>query len=291
MKKLLKKIFGDLNITWSKLIIFAIIMGVYTGLMALLVPDNSSFHDIAVTPEWWVLPAIIIIVNSKKPLEAALKTFIFFLISQPIVYLVQVPFNQMGWGLFGYYRYWFMITLLTFPGAFVGWFIKKDKWYSGLILSVMVVLLVFLGCGFARQLLEHFPNHLLTTVYCFGIIPVFIIALFKDKWARIIPAVVGIATLIILLIGVGTAKPFETYNNTVFSENNIVLVGDPQITFFSATADGHADLIKTEDDQYTIKLEGVAGGKYDFTITDDEKEYNFEYYFDQEQNTVILNLK
>ena len=94
-----------------------------------------------------------------------------------------------------------------------------------------------------------------------------------------------------ILIGTGGTKPFEAYNNVVLSENNIVFVGEPEITTFSATANGHASLIKTDDEQYTIKLEGVASGQYYFTITDDEKEYNFEYYFDKEQNTVILNLK
>ncbi|MBR3256585.1 hypothetical protein IKG10_02890 [Candidatus Saccharibacteria bacterium] len=76
MKNFLHKIFGGLNITWPKLIIFAVIMGIYTALMAMLVPDGNSFHDIAVTPEWWVLPAILIIVNSKKPLDADLNTVI-----------------------------------------------------------------------------------------------------------------------------------------------------------------------------------------------------------------------
>lgn len=37
--------------------------------------------------------------NSKDPLDSALKTFVFFLISQPLVYLVQVSFSEMGWGL------------------------------------------------------------------------------------------------------------------------------------------------------------------------------------------------
>lgn len=96
MKKFLQKLFGGINLTWPKLIAFAVIMGIYTALMAMLVPDGNSFHDIVVTMEWWVLPAILIIVNCKKPLEAALKTFVFFLISQPLVYLIQVPFNGMG---------------------------------------------------------------------------------------------------------------------------------------------------------------------------------------------------
>lgn len=78
MKKLLHKIFGDLKITWPVVIIMAVCLGVYTALMAAFVPDGNSFHDIAVTPEWWVLPAVLIIVNCKKPLDSALKVFVFF---------------------------------------------------------------------------------------------------------------------------------------------------------------------------------------------------------------------
>ena len=150
MKKILKKLFGGLNITWPKLIIFSIIMGIYTALMAMCVPDGNSFHDIAVTPEWWVLPAIIIIVNSKKPLEAALKTFVFFLISQPIVYLIQVPFSQLGWGLFNYYPFWFNITIATFPGAFIGWFIKKRQ----MVLRPHLICYDSLSSLYRRQLLQ-----------------------------------------------------------------------------------------------------------------------------------------
>ena len=124
---MLKKIFGELKMSWVTVLILAVISGVYTALMAMLVPDNCSFHDIAVTMEVWILLAIIIITNCEKPLEAAAKTFVFFLISQPLVYLIQVPFSPMGWGIFGYYRYWFIVTLLTFPGAFIGWFIVDAK--------------------------------------------------------------------------------------------------------------------------------------------------------------------
>ncbi len=113
---MLKKAFGQIDMKWWKVIVFAVAMGVYVGAIAIWVPSKSWYHDIAVTEERWILPAILIIANCKKPLESALKTFVFFLISQPIIYLVQVPFAEMGWDLFKYYRYWFMITLFTFPG-------------------------------------------------------------------------------------------------------------------------------------------------------------------------------
>lgn len=292
MNKILHKIFGGINVTWPRLISFAVIMGVYTALMAMLVPDGNSFHDIAVTPEWWVLPAILIIVNCKTPVDAALKVFVFFLISQPLVYLIQVPFNSMGWALFGYYRYWFMITLLTLPGGFVGWFVKKDKWYSGLILSVMAVLLVTTGVNYAWGLADNFPNHLLSIIYCFGIIPVFIFGIFKDKWPRIITAVASVVTVLVMVFAIkgNIGASFETYNDTFLNENGITLVGEPYISAYSSFTGGDGDVeIVQCNDGCMIKLKGVQGGRYNFTISDDTNDYSFEYYFDKDTNSVVIN--
>lgn len=291
MKKCLNKLFGGLNLTWKATIIFAIVMGAYTALVAMLAPDNCSLHDIAVTFEWWILPAIIVIVNCKRPLEAALKTFIFFLISQPLIYLIQVPFSPMGWGLLGYYPFWFGITLLTFPGAFIGWFIKKDKWYSGIILSVMTFILVTMGISYVTQTLEHFPNHLLSAIYCFAIIPVFIFTIFKQKAPRIISGVIAVIMVLIGIFHIANNQPYETYRNAILENNNITLVGEPYISSWSSDGGkGNVEIIKSGD-SYTFKITGTGTSKYRFTIADDgnEKEYNFEYYFDKDQQTVIVN--
>ncbi len=86
----LKKLFGGINLTWSKLIIFAVIAGVYTAVMALIPAlEYTSFNTITVTFEVWVLFGILIIMNSRSNLDSALKCFVFFLISQPLVYLIQ----------------------------------------------------------------------------------------------------------------------------------------------------------------------------------------------------------
>ena len=48
----MKKLFGGINLTWKKLIIFAIITGVYTALMALIpFTKDTSFRDIAIMLE------------------------------------------------------------------------------------------------------------------------------------------------------------------------------------------------------------------------------------------------
>ena len=100
----MKKLFGEIDLTWKKLIIFAIITAIYTATMAILpITADTSFRDIAATPEWWILFGVIIISNSKSPKDSALKCFVFFLISQPLIYLLQVPFSWQGWHLFSFY--------------------------------------------------------------------------------------------------------------------------------------------------------------------------------------------
>ena len=287
MRKALKKLFGGINLTWPKLIIFALIMGVYTALMALLVPDGNSFHDIVATVEWWILPAVLIIVNCKKPLDAALKVFAFFLISQPLVYLIQVPFNSMGWNLFGYYPYWFRITLLTLPAGFIGWFIKKDKWYSAIILSGMTVLLAIMGVGFVREMIENPPNHLVTIIYCFVTIVLLIFCVLKSKIPRIIASAITVIAIIVCAMS-AFAEPYEAYRQLNLEEYEITFVGEPSITLWSGTGKGDV-VLNHNDDNYVLKLSGVKGGDYEFDITDDEHKYHFEYYFDNNANMVVLN--
>ena len=46
----MKKIFGGINLTWPKLIIMAIIAGIYTAIMAMLpIAKDTSFSDLTVT--------------------------------------------------------------------------------------------------------------------------------------------------------------------------------------------------------------------------------------------------
>ena len=115
-----KKVFGDVDLTWKKIIIFAIIAGIYTAIMSMLpIVKDTSFSDITVTFEIWILFGIFIIMNSKSAKDSALKCFAFFLISQPLVYLIQDVINRSN--LFvTYYRFWFIWTIATIPMGFIG---------------------------------------------------------------------------------------------------------------------------------------------------------------------------
>ena len=58
----MKKLFGGIDLTWKKLIIFAIITAIYTATMAIIpITKDTSFRDIAATLEWWILFAFIFV--------------------------------------------------------------------------------------------------------------------------------------------------------------------------------------------------------------------------------------
>ena len=182
----MKKLFGGLNLTWPKIIIGAILAGAYTALMAILpAAKDTSFADITISFEVWILFGILIITNSKTPMESALKCFVFFLISQPLVYLIQVPFNRMGWGIFVYYKYWFIWTIFTLVMGYVGWYMRKEKWWSLAILGAMLVFLAWHYYGFLREAVSFFPNHLLSALFCAVTMCVYPLCIFKDRQLRV----------------------------------------------------------------------------------------------------------
>ena len=289
----MKKLFGGINLTWKKLILFAIIAGIYTAIMALIpITKDTSFRDIAIQFEWWILFGIIIISNSKSPLDSSLKCFVFFLISQPLVYLIQVPFSSMGWSLFGYYKYWFYWTIACLPMGYIGYYIKKKNWLSVIILSPMIVFLTYLGLGYINNAIQSFPHHLLSGISCFLIIIAVVLCLFDKKKLRLVSFGIALITTIVLLVlkgDIGGIK-YETYRN--IDNLDITLVGKIRvITFTAYEKDGDVIVVDTDRDIHTLLISGWSGGKYSFTIEDEEEnEYDFEYYIDKEQKTIVLNL-
>ena len=195
-----KRIFGELNITWPKLIIFAIIAGIYVATMALIPAlKETSFHDIAVSFEVWILIGIIIIMNSKSPLDSALKCFIFFLISQPLIYLIQDVINHSHL-FYTYYRNWVLWTIATLPMGFFGYYLKKDKWWG---LIILCPILIFLGLHFGQYLSEtifSFPLHLLTALFCFITLLIYPLVIFNNKKIKIAGVIISIVIIAIMII-------------------------------------------------------------------------------------------
>ncbi|MBO4853838.1 MAG: hypothetical protein J5482_01665 [Oscillospiraceae bacterium] len=264
----MKKLFGSITLTWTKLIVFAVVAGVYTGIMALLpITRDTSFADISISFEWWVLFGILIIVNSKTPLDSALKCFVFFLISQPLVYLVQVPFSERGWELFVYYPPWFVWTLLTIPMGFVGYYMRKEKWWSLLILVPMLVFVGYHYMGFLNEAVSFFPNHLLSTVFCAATVIIYPLFIFKKKKLKMAGLIISIA---ILLAGtaLALASGRQVYNTTV-----LVNSGGLHVTF---------------DDTYTVYLEDESYGEVFIVYEESIEDYMVNAAFTKTGATKLI---
>ena len=279
----LEKLFGGIKMPWWKVIVFSVVTAAYTALINQVpVFKNTSLQDIAISYEWWILFAILIITNAKSNLDAALKTLVFFAISQPLIFLIEVPF--VGWSVMGYLRQWAPIIVLTFPMAFVGYFMKKDKWWGLLILTPMLVFLGYHYNGFFAAARFFFPHHLASAVFCVVSMFVYVLGIFKHKKIKL----AGVIASVVILIG---ATVVALMNPTVLQTT---LVGDGGSEGavvkenYTAQLDdkrfGNTSVVYDEGyGGYLVNANLVKGGKTVLTITaPDGTKQTFDVLIDED---------
>ena len=270
----MKKLFGGINMTYPKVIIFAIIAAVYTAIMAIIpITRDTSFRDISITFEVWILFGIIIIMNSKSPVDSAIKCFLFFLISQPLIYLIQVPFSSQGWHIFVYYKYWFIWTLLTIPMGFIGHYMKKDKMWGLAILAPILALLAYHYGSFLRETTSFFPYHLISTIFCVVTLIIYPLVIFKDKKIRTIGLVISIV-MILATTGYMILKGSDSYKTSLMTNGyeidetgEIINFDDTYKVYLKDKSFGELS-IGYEDglQDYIINADFRKVGKTEFTI-------------------------
>ncbi len=281
---MLKKVFGELKMTWLAVAVFAVGAAIITSVF-LLVPvfENTSFERMGIHLEAWILLAVIIMSNCQKPLESAMKTFVFFLISQPLIYLIQVPFNNLGWGIFGYYKYWFIWTLLTFPGAFIGWYITKKNWLSLAVLMPVLGYLTYVYVNEARFAFSHFPYHIVTVLFCITQVILYLY-LFTPE---MIQKAIGIfSPLICCIIYLFVKSPMELNGNyflpegVILSDNAVIGTVNNDDIEITLSPDGAESMVYYKAHEY---------GDTDFNVKDKDKEYTFtlHLYEDNEGHSQV----
>ena len=277
----IKKLFGGIELTWKKLIVFAIIAGLFTAAMVILPATNdTSFEDIAVYLDVWILFGILIIMNSKSPLDSALKCFVFFLISQPLVYLIQVPFSSLGWQIFGYYKYWFIWTLFTLPMGYIGYYMKKDKWWGLLILAPILIILGIDYSNYLGKTVYLFPHHLLSALFCAVTIAIYPLCIFNDKKVKTIGIIISI--LIILAATVYALVNRYTYNTTLLSNNGELgaVFDDSYKAYLEDDSFGKVEIVYNEAiEDYLLNANLVKGGHTRLILEDSKgsrKIYNLD---------------
>lgn len=256
------------------MIAFAVITAVVTAVFN-LIPffEDTSFRDIAVNPEAWLLFAMLIVMNCESRKEAVIKTFVFFLISQPLIYLIEAVFGPMGFAVFVYYKYWFLITLLTVPAAALAYQVKKKGWLGAITLSVAVAILGYMAAVYFRSLRVTFPNHLLSLIFCLVVAIGMIILFIDDLKPRLMSLAVLVAVIVITLC---MTKPTLTYDIDLEDGNWTYVIEDESVAQIEANESGG----------FTVTA-GSAGGTT-VTFTDESGETK-EYYVTVSAGGIYLN--
>ena len=280
MARIIKKVFGGIDLTWPKLIIAAVIAGAFTAAMAIIPAlKYTSFHAITVTFEVWILFGIIIIMNSKSNIDSALKCFVFFLISQPLVYLIQVPFSALGWGIFGYYKTWFIWTLLCLPMGFIGYYIKMGKWWGYIILLPMIFLTAYSYYNYFSEFQFSMPRYILICLFCVCAMILYPIAIFDDKKIRTAGTVISVAAVIAVTV-ICLLRP-PVYSTDIMGSNEEHVFDDTYTVYLDDAKYGdvsirylksiesyllHADFKKSGDTVLTIVSPAGEKTEYDVHI-------------------------
>ncbi len=286
----MKKKFGELNISWKTIIISAILVAIYTALMAIIPAlEYTSFHSIVVTFEVWILFGIIIIMNSKSNKESALKCFVFFLISQPLIYLLQVPFSRLGWQLLGYYRTWFIWTLLCLPMGYIGYYIKKDKWWGYLILFPIILLLAYSYNTYLSDFMFNYPKYILIVLFCIASMIIYPLYLFNNKKIKRTGLIISIIIIIICTI-INIINP-PVYNTIIMGSSEENPFNDTYKAYLTDNKYGKVYIIYEDAvEDYMIKAEFKKEGKTTMIIESPDGEKR-EYELTIKRDTYDIKRK
>ena len=283
-KNWIHKLYGGLNMSWPVVLLYAVFAAALTfAFLMLPVFKDTSFARMGVYLEAWFFFAILLMANCKKPLESALKTFVFFLVSQPLIYLFQVPFNAYGWGIFRFYRYWFILTLLTLPMAYIGWYITKRNWLSVLILAPVLAFLGVTAYDAGTACLRQPPRLLVTVLFCILQIVLYVLAFFPDGKKKLIGFAIPIAAAVFMMFFVPQIDIMSTQflpDDPVFTEEAVLKAEEGAFAEVSLAGTG-------EDSR--VSIHATSFGSMDFSVQDGDAEYLYtlEIYEDEGGHTQI----
>lgn len=270
IKRLTDKLYGGVPMSWSAVIFFALGSAVLSAFF-LTVPifKNTSFHRMGETLEAWIFFAVIIMANCKTPIESAFKTFAYFLISQPLIYLLQVPFSWQGWHLFSYYKYWFIWTILTLPMAYVGWYIRNRNWFSLLILAPVMFVLCEYSFEAFRFSFRHFPFQLLTALFCLSQVLIYLYVFTPNLQQKLLGFFAPVAAVLIISM----TTPELEINVTCFLPDDPILTEAAVVTV-EDTAIAEVSIVSIDDDRM-IHVHSTRYGSTSLSIQDGEQEYHY----------------
>lgn len=263
----LDRLFTELPMTWPRVIVFAVVVAVITAALN-LVPalKDTSATDVAVSYEWWLLFGVIVATNCERPVEAGLKTFVFFLVSQPLIYLIEMPF--LGPSVWSYLPYWLGATVACLPAGMLANKMRERGVLGTIALIMALAMLAFLAGDYGWKAWYLFPRHLVTALFILVEMVALAIEFSRPGRARVamlaVTAVLLVAAVVYQLWGYPASSsaavlPEGTWTATLDGPGSAEIEGD-QLSYSSNTV-GSGTVTCTDANGRTIVFDVGMDGR------------------------------
>ena len=96
--------------------------------------------------------------------------------------------------------------------GYIGWYIKKEKWWGVIVLSSMMLFLGFFYRLYLTEMVSYFPKHILTVIFCVATFVTCGLFIFHDRKLRIAQFMINlfIIAVMTLLVFVNGRNVYNT---------------------------------------------------------------------------------
>lgn len=184
-----------------------------------------------------------------------------------------------------YYKRWLVWTILCLPMGYIGYYIKKDKWWGYLILLPMIILTAFSYNTYLTYFTFYCPKYILISIFCVVAMIIYPNVLFNNKKIKIVGTIIS-SLIIISITTLVILKPYK-YSTDILSEvDNKEITNEYQVSLKdSKYGDVYINYIE-EIESYMVHADFKRNGKTKLIIKTPEgktKEYNLTIEMDTYQ--------
>ena len=168
--------------------------------------------------------------------------------------------------------------------GYIGYYMKKGKWWGYLILLPMIVLTGYSYQTYFSDFLFNVPRYILICLFCACMMIMYPVLIFEDKRIKTAGAVIGgIAVIVLTVIGLLNPPVYSTEilvnsEDHVFDDTYQVSLADEtygnvKIIYIDSVEDYfvHADLKKAG--KTVLVLESPSGEKKEFDLSIEKDTY------------------
>ena len=250
------------DVDWKLIGAGAAVLGIVSAVMALVMPQRCSLHNISSDVELWLLLGIFVMqkINDRTKL-----TKMVFMLTAGSHLLASVIIGIFGGGGLIYLFDWLPVMVLCVPAAYFGFLSKYGGIEYAVTYSAVSVIFIVKGLYHLRVFVRHIPLQFIAVVICFtaaGVI-IYKIVTLNNYWKYCVP-VFGAA---FLLFGVLALRHSFDYKCTVLLPGKY-----PLDSSWSAKTDNEkvstAEIVSHDDDSASLEMTFYEPDENTVTLTD-----------------------